>query len=180
MIIKCIEDIGYKTRYQRGVIMVKYTWFKENVPDNLKVRQVYGIVFTNDKRVLLKIDDNKYELTGGKPQYNETYEETLKREYIEEINVFLSDIYYLGYLLIEEDNISYVQVRMIAKVEKINELKPDKDNGKLYQRKLVNIKNIKKYLNYSGVAGNKMIDDAINLANIVYNFSYQNELEEFV
>lgn len=77
--------------------MVNYTWIKNNVPNNLKVKQVYGIVFSDDERNLLRIEDNKYKLTGGKPENNETFEETLKREYIEEINVELEECYYLGF-----------------------------------------------------------------------------------
>ena len=160
--------------------MSKYTWIKNTVPTDLKVRQVYGIVFTDDKRILLRIDDSKYELTGGRPEENEIYEETLKREYIEEINVDLCDIHYLGYLLVNDDNSLYAQVRMIAKIKKINELRPDKDNGKVYKRKLVSPLNIKKYLAYNDIAGNVMLDDAINMANTVYDFSFQNEEEEFI
>jgi len=77
--------------------MVNYTWIKNNVPNNLKVKQVYGIVFSDDERNLLRIEDNKYKLTGGKPENNETFEEILKREYIEEINVELEECYYLGF-----------------------------------------------------------------------------------
>ena len=80
--------------------MVNYTWDNGIVPNNIKVRQVYGIVFSDDGRILLRIEDNKYKLTGGKPENNETFEETLKREYIEELNVELDECYYLGYLLV--------------------------------------------------------------------------------
>ena len=160
--------------------MVKYTWFKEKVPDNLKVQQVYGIAFTDDKRVLLRIDDDKYELTGGKPENGEIYEETLKREYLEEASTFIEDIYYLGYLLVDDNNEQYAQVRMIAKIRNINTNHMDPMTARMYERKLVSIDNLKKYLNYSGMAGNIMLDDAIDMANKVYEFSSQNGLEEFV
>ena len=77
--------------------MANFTWIKNKVPDKLIVKQVYGIVFSDDGRILLRIEDNKYKLTGGKPENNETFEETLKREYIEEINVELEECYYLGF-----------------------------------------------------------------------------------
>ena len=69
--------------------MVKFTWVKDLVPEKLPVKQVYGIAFSDDDRVLLRIDDGQYKLTGGKPENAETFEETLKREYIEELNVEL-------------------------------------------------------------------------------------------
>ena len=151
--------------------MANFTWIKNKVPDKLIVKQVYGIVFSDDGRILLRIEDNKYKLTGGKPENNETFEETLIREYIEELNTELEQCYYLGYLLVEEKGEKYAQVRMIAKIKKINEKRPDLDTGKIYDRKLVNASNVKKYLKYSDKAGNLMIDDAIHLANNKYNFN---------
>ena len=99
--------------------MTKFTWIKEEVPSNLIVKQVYGIVFSNDKRIILQVEDNKYNLTGGKPLTNETYEKTLKREYIEELNIEVDNLYYLGYLLVEENIKPYAQVRMIGKIKNI-------------------------------------------------------------
>mgnify|MGYP002626732036 CR=1 FL=1 len=149
--------------------MNKFKWFKNQVPDNLKVTQIYGIAFSDDGRILLRIDDGKYKLTGGHPEKSETFEETLKREFIEEVNISLKDVYYLGYLLVtENDKEQYAQVRMIAKIDKIGEQKPDIDNGKIYDRKLVSVEKVKEYLNYNDIAGNDMIDDAIILAKQKY------------
>ena len=158
--------------------MVNYTWYNNSVPADLKVRQVYGIVFTKDGRTILRIENNKYKLTGGKPEIGETFDETLIREYIEELNVELEDIHYLGYLLVEENNERYAQVRMVARVKNINENHIDPATGKMYGRKLININNIKEYLNYSDEAGNLMIDDAINLAKEKYDFKEFNTKEE--
>ncbi len=160
--------------------MANYTWINNNVPNNLTVKQVYGIVFSNDGRTLLRIEDNKYKLTGGKPELNETFEETLKREYVEELNVELEQCYYLGYLLVEENDEKYAQVRMIAKIKKINKKRPDLDTGKIYDRKLVNASNVKKYLKYKDEAGNLMIDDAICMAHNKYNFSEINTNEQII
>lgn len=64
--------------------MADYIWNNCAVPYNLKIKQVYGVAFSDDKRILLRLEDDEYELTGGKPEENESYEETLRREYIEE------------------------------------------------------------------------------------------------
>ena len=157
--------------------MANYTWINNNVPNNLTVKQVYGIVFSDDGRILLRIEDNKYKLTGGKPENNETFEETLIREYIEELNVELEQCYYLGYLLVEENDEKYAQVRMIAKIKKINEKRLDLDTGKIYDRKLVNVSNVKNYLKYNDEAGNMMVDDAMYMANKKYNF-YESDIDE--
>jgi len=148
--------------------VVKYTWYNNSVPTDLKVRQVYGIAFTEDGRIILRIENNKYNLTGGKPEENESYEETLKREYIEELNVELDKCYYLGYLLVEDNNEKYAQVRMIAKIKSINENHGDPATGEMYGRELVNTDKVKDLLNYKGIAGNLMVDEAIQKAKEIY------------
>ena len=149
--------------------MLNYTWIEDDVSPSIPIKQVYGIVFSDDNKILLRVEDNKYKLTGGKPEKNETFQETLKREYLEELNVEIDEIFYLGYLLVKEKNISeYAQVRMIAKVKKINEQRPDIDNGKIYGREFVDVNDVKKYLNYSDKAGNLMLDSAIEKASKLY------------
>ena len=159
--------------------MSKYTWFKKSVPENIEIKQVYGILFSQDGKILLRVEDNKYKLTGGKPEPKENIEETLKRECVEEINVEIEEIHYLGFFLVEEKEIPpYAQVRMIAKIKSIGKSRPDLDNGKLYKRFLANLENTKKYLNYEE-AGNKMIEDACFLAKEIYTFD-ENNKEYFI
>ena len=149
--------------------MANFTWIKNKVPDKLIVKQVYGIVFSDDGRILLRIEDNKYKLTGDKPENNETFEETLIREYIEELNVELDACHYLGYLLVEENNDKYAQVRMIAKIKSINENHVDPATGEMYGRELVNTDKVKELLGYQDEAGNLMINEAIEKAKELYN-----------
>ncbi len=148
--------------------MGTYTWMKCPVPEDLPVRQVYGIAFSNDGRILLRIEDGKYKLTGGRPENGETFEETLLREYVEELNVKLTDAHYFGYMLIDEDGNKYAQVRMIARIKDILENHIDIATGKEYGRKLVVSDRVKEYLNYSDVAGNQMLEDAMELAKSHY------------
>ena len=153
--------------------MIKYKWIREDIEQGLNIKQVYGIVFDKDGNILLRVDDNKYKLTGGKPEdYDKNYSETLKREYIEELNVEIEDVQYLGYLLVEEDKEKYAQIRMIAKIKNIGPIKPDIDNGKVYKRFMVKQENVKKYLDYQDIAGNEMIDDAIKIGNQKYDFNF--------
>ncbi len=157
--------------------MTKYTWLKKELPTNIDIRQVYGIVFSDTGNIILRIDDNKYKLTGGKPEsFDSNLKDTLKREYLEELNIEIKDIYYLGYLLVEEDSKEkYAQVRMIAKIKNIGEIRPDKDNGKTYKRFMSNVKNVKRYLNYPDLAGNELIDDAIIMAKEKYNLNFSDD-----
>ena len=157
--------------------MTNFTWFKKELPPSIDIRQVYGIVFSDIGNILLRIDDNKYKLTGGKPElFDSNLKETLKREYLEELNVEIKDINYLGYLLVEEDTKEkYAQVRMIAKIKNIGYIRPDKDNRKTYKRFMSNIKNVKNYLNYPDLAGNQLIDDAIIMAKEKYNINFSDD-----
>ncbi len=161
--------------------MANFTWLKKELPPNIDIRQVYGIVFSDTGNILLRVEDNKYKLTGGKPElFDSNLKETLKREYLEELNIEIKDIHYLGYLLVEEDSKErYAQVRMIAKIKNIGNVRPDKDNGKTYKRFMANIKNVKNYLNYSDLAGNQLIDDAIKMAKEKYNINFSDD-EHFI
>lgn len=152
--------------------MTEYKWIKASVPDDLTVKQVYGIVFSNDNRILLRIEDGVYKLTGGKPDEGEDFEQTLKREYLEEVNTELEDCHYLGYLFVTEDaGEQYAQVRMIARIKSIGEARPDTDNGKMYGRELVSAESVKKLLNYKDDAGNNMLDEAVNMSRCLYGFN---------
>lgn len=161
--------------------MSKYKWIKDEFPNNLEVKQIYGVAFSNDGKILLRIEDEKYKLTGGKPKLDETFEDALKREYQEELNTEIENIYYLGYQRVDEENgtKSYAQVRMIAQIKKVNNIIPDIDNGKVYKRFLANFNNVKKYLNYNDIAGNQLIDDAITKAKKKYQFNI-NEKEDYI
>ena len=157
--------------------MTKYSWLKEKVPESLDIKQVYGVVFSDEGQILLRVEDNKYKLTGGKPEsYDSNFEETLKREHLEELNIEIEDIYYLGYLLVEEETKEkYAQVRMIARVKSIGDIRPDPDNGKTYKRFMSSVKNVKSYLNYPDLAGNQLIEDAIHLAKETYQINFSDD-----
>ena len=102
------------------------------------------------------------------PEGAETFEETLRREYLEEANSELEDIRYLGYLAVEDGNETYAQVRMIARIKKIHENRIDPDTGRMYGRVLVDAVDVKEYLGYPDEAGNQMMDDAVRMAKEVF------------
>ena len=60
--------------------MAKYTWVKEAVPKKILVKQVYGIVFSSEGNVILRVENDKYKLTGGRPEIDDNdFSDTLKR-----------------------------------------------------------------------------------------------------
>lgn len=162
--------------------MTIYRWTKGNVPSNLEIKQVYGIAFDDYGRILLRTDDNEYKLTGGKPEpYDNSIEETLKREFLEEANTELENIYMLGYQYVDEKNgiKPYAQVRMIAKIKSIGKNRPDLDTGKMYKRFMAIPENTKEYLKW-GKIGNQQIDDGVELAKEKYGLMINCESEDFI
>ncbi len=145
--------------------MVKFIWKgNQPVPDGMAITQVYGVLFTEDGRIMLRVDENDFHgLIGGTPEPSETHEETLHREVYEEANCKISNLHYLGYQVVEGDGEPYAQLRYIAKLEEIGENRPDLDDGKLYGRPLVPMEQAGEILDY-GEDGKIIIRQAIELA----------------
>ena len=128
-----------------------FTWHNGEVPKNLKIKQVYGILFSEDGRTLLRHVENEKEnyfsLAGGRPEvYDNGIEGTLRREVLEEVN--------------EGNNVPpYAQVRMAAIIDKVGKLQPDPDNGETYKRLLTSPKRAIELINW-GEEGKNQIEEA--------------------
>lgn len=144
--------------------MVKFVWHSELVPDDMLITQVSGILVSENNKVLLyEESDGKYRIPGGHPNVGEDLSTTLIRESLEEVNTEISDIVYLGFqeVIGDGERQPYAQVRMIAKINKIGELKPDDDNGITYNRLLVNVDEVNNYLKW-GIVGDNMMERVKN------------------
>lgn len=153
--------------------MAVITWHSGNVPSNIEITQVYGIVFTEDCRILLRIENGKYQLTGGKPEaFDSDMEATLMREMLEEANVVISKAYIVGYQLVDEEDGSkpYAQVRMAAMIENIGEQKTDPCNGRIYGRFLTTPTKAANLLSW-GEVGSKQIFEATEIAKKRFKIS---------
>ena len=166
--------------------MIKFSWHESKVPANIKITQVYGIIFTTDGRTLLRVEnkpDKKYYcLAGGTPEdFDADMIATLKRELIEEVNTTIHDPVYLGYQLVENDGDKppYAQVRMVAIIDKIGKKQPDPDNGKTYDRLLTTPQNAIKLLNWVGT-GEKMFLKATEVAKSKLCIKFDCDKDEFV
>ena len=166
---------------------MKITWFNGEVPANLKVTQVYGIVFVSDGRMLLKVEEKKgkkvYALAGGTPEdFDADRVATLRREFIEEVNTTLKEkVVMVGYQEIDEENGKepYAQVRMTAMIDKIGEVKPDLDNGKTYQRLLTTPQRAIELMGW-GEVGKSQVEEGVRIAKAELGITSHLDLEEFV
>lgn len=146
-------------------------WHSESVPVNMKIKQVYGVAFSDDGKILIRAEKLNekiiYSLAGGKPEPSDKdILMTLRREFVEEVNTILKDeILYVGYQDVDEEDGSeiYAQVRMTAVIDLIGEPLPDPDNGKIYDRYLVSPNDAIRLLDW-GEIGEKLILSATEIA----------------
>lgn len=166
--------------------MAIFTWNNGNVPEGMKVTQVYGLVFTKDGRLLLRVEKKgdriKYSLAGGKPELDEGREETLKREFLEEVNTTLQDgALVVGYQQVDEEDGSppYAQMRMSAIIDSIGIRQPDPDTGKTYDRLLTTPKRAIELLNW-GEVGESQVNEALRIAKEHLGLQEFSTKEEYV
>lgn len=166
--------------------MITIKWFDGEVPQNLKVKQVYGIIFTPDGRTMLRIEGSRqkpvYSLAGGTPEgFDADIEATLRRELIEEVNTTIFNPLMVGYQFVDEHNGKppYAQVRMVAIINKIGEPKPDPDGGETYLRLLTTPARAIELLNWGDV-GKPMIEHAFKIAKQKLNLKVTSVKEEYV
>lgn len=166
---------------------MKITWHNGEVPPHLKTKQVYGLVFTDDGRMLVRIEEKKgkkvFTLAGGTPEtFDENRIATLRREMIEEVNTTLkSKVVMVGYQEIDEENGKppYAQVRMTALIDKIGPVQPDPDNGETYERMLTTPERAIELINW-GEVGKNQIEEAVRIAKKEFDITWGNEQEEYV
>jgi len=146
--------------------MAVAVWHKGEVPTDILIRQVYGILFSHDGHILLFKDRNSYSLAGGTPElYDKNVEETLRRELIEEVNVLIDTPHIVGYRLIDEENGTelYAQLRMTALINEIKPSQPDPATGRIYERYLVSPSKAIELLNWQD-DGEAQIYSAVEIA----------------
>ena len=164
--------------------MLELFWREMPVPENLRIRQVYGVPFSSDGKILLKVENKGekkiYSLAGGTPEnIDKDTIATLYREFIEEVNTTLCEPIYLGFQEVRGDGEKepYAQVRMACLIKEIGEKKPDPDDGKTYDRVLASPEKVKQLLNW-GEIGRKIIDCAVNVAKEKYHLQFDGSNDE--
>ena len=166
--------------------MAKYEWIPEQVPDGMKITQVYCIIFDRQGRVMLRLekrqDGSRYSLAGGRPEsYDDGIEATCRRELLEEVNTEIETPAYIGYQLVDEENgtPAYAQVRMAAMIRSVGEKRPDPDNGEIYDRYITTPEKAAMLLNWGDV-GYKQVMAAKETVYRKYGIGAVSEAEEWV
>ncbi len=145
-------------------------WIKTDLLEGMTpITQVYGVCFNSKNEILIakKIGNKRWIIPGGHPEGNETVEETLKREMIEEVDIKVKNIKLVGAQKVYPENKleeCLYQVRCICEIEELLRQTPDPDNGKMWERKFVPAKDVTKFVKW-GKTGEAMFRGAIELHN---------------
>jgi 8-oxo-dGTP pyrophosphatase MutT (NUDIX family) len=113
-------------------------WCTGPYPADLPVKQIYALIFDTQGRLLLQDDAGRYNLPGGKPEAGEELVLTLQRECLEESQVTIRAIQYLGYVKVSDaQHGDFAQVRVVASLDMALPIGIDIATGKSYGRILV-------------------------------------------
>jgi ADP-ribose pyrophosphatase YjhB (NUDIX family) len=163
-----------------------FTWHNGDVPEGTAIKQVYGLIFTPDGRLLLrteeKTDRKKYSFAGGRPEISDNgIEGTVRRELVEEVNVTIHKPIIVGYQRVDEEDGTppFAQVRMAALIDEIGEIRPDPDTGRTYGRFLTSPLKAAELLNWGDV-GYAQIKTAMRIATEVLGIMSFADSEEYV
>jgi 8-oxo-dGTP diphosphatase len=144
--------------------MTTFRWVTTALPDTIQVRQVYGFCFDDSGRVLLREDDGQYGLPGGKPEAGEATEATLERECLEESQITIGNLLYLGYQEVTEPGQqSFAQLRYAATIASFLPRRPDPDTGRTYGRLITPLNKVPGLLDW-GIDGLLQAADAARAA----------------
>jgi len=145
---------------------ITFTWIPtDTIKDYTPCTQVYGICINDEENILI-IKQKQWQIPGGTPEQDETPEETLHRELLEEAQVEISNLIPLGVQKVKYPNNPnkkqgelFYQYRYLAIVKKINTAQPDPATGEKYERKFVSFDEIDTYVKW-GKVGTEIFKDA--------------------
>jgi 8-oxo-dGTP pyrophosphatase MutT (NUDIX family) len=135
--------------------------------DNLektKCTQIYGVCFYDGKIVIVFNSIKKtWGLAGGTIEKGESFEETLKREILEESNMEVISFLPIGYQKVTKKDGSFkYQLRYVCKVRPYGPFISDPADGIISEIKLIDPSEYKKYVNW-GRIGDRLVARSLEL-----------------
>ncbi|MPZ65922.1 MAG: NUDIX hydrolase [Pseudonocardiaceae bacterium] len=119
---------------------VGFAWCPEPVPAGMPVVQVYGWLLDDAGRVLVQDTGARFNLPGGSPDpVDADLAATVAREAMEESQVTVTDVVYLGYEQLERAVEPRALVRTVGRIGVFHPRHPDLDGGRLLRRLMTSL-----------------------------------------
>jgi 8-oxo-dGTP pyrophosphatase MutT (NUDIX family) len=119
---------------------VDFTWCPEPVPRGVPVVQVYGWLMDDAGRVLVQNTGNRFNLPGGSPEPGDAdLAATVVREAMEESQVTVTEVAYLGYEQVHRAGRPRALVRTVGRISEFHPRHPDPDSGRLFRRLMTSL-----------------------------------------
>lgn len=145
----------------------EFSWIEGGEPVKKFVTQVSGYIF-NDKNEMLIVKNKNWTIPGGHLEGNESYEETLRREIIEESNVEIKNIKFLGQVKVTNQNNGEVnyQLRYTAETDVIGDFK--QKEFEVSERLFINPMEVTSYIPWAnGVVFSLEVKAALDSQNCI-------------
>ncbi|MGH3830106.1 MAG: NUDIX hydrolase [Pseudonocardiaceae bacterium] len=106
----------------------------------MPVIQVYGWLVDDAGRVLLQDTGDQFNLPGGSPEpIDVDLAATVVREAMEESQVTVADVVYLGYEQVERAGRPRALVRTVGRIGEFHPRQPDPDGGRVFRRLMTSL-----------------------------------------
>lgn len=120
---------------------VGFRWCPWPVPEGVSVVQVYGWPVDDAGRVLVQDTGARFNLPGGSPEPGDAdLVATVAREAMEESQVTLTDVVYLGYEQVQRAGRLCALVRTVGRIGEFRPRQPDPDGGRLFGRLMTSLR----------------------------------------
>jgi hypothetical protein len=117
-----------------------FVWCPGPVPEGVPVVQVYGWLVDDAGRVLVQDTGERFNLPGGSPEPGDAdMAATVVREAMEESQVMVTEVVYLGYEQVQRAGRPHALVRMMGRIGEFHPRRPDPDGGRLFRRLMTSL-----------------------------------------
>jgi 8-oxo-dGTP pyrophosphatase MutT (NUDIX family) len=110
------------------------------VPEDVPVVQVYGWLVDDAGRVLVQDTGDRFNLPGGSPEPGDAdLAATVVREAMEESQVAVTEVVYLGFEQVQRAGRPQALVRTVGRIGEFCSRHPDPDGGRLFRRLMTSL-----------------------------------------